>query len=238
MALAGDRSLRELTEIADKIVKVQLERSARRGRGAASSAGSSARSTSGSTPTGSPPTSSRSPPCATRWSAQNADMPGGNVTARHRASRRCARWGGVADPRAFNDLVVATVRRRTRSASATSAAPRTAPRSSARWRGSNGVPTRHPGGPPPVRREHRGGHRGGQGRPRARWPRSCRPTCGSRSSATSRATSTPPCTRSTIHLVLGSILACLVVLAFMRSWRSTHHRRRRDPGVGDRDVRR
>ena len=35
---------------------------------------------------------SRSPPCATRIARQNADVPGGNVTGRRAASRRCARW--------------------------------------------------------------------------------------------------------------------------------------------------
>ena len=39
---------------------------------------------------------------------QNADMPGGNVTAGlHEASLRT--MGRIADPRAFNELVVATV---------------------------------------------------------------------------------------------------------------------------------
>jgi hypothetical protein len=65
-ALSGQRQLRELTEIADKLVKVQLERS--KGVGAInSSAGTSGRSTSTSTPTAWPPIACRLPPYATRW---------------------------------------------------------------------------------------------------------------------------------------------------------------------------
>ena len=54
---------------------------------------------------------------------------------RSRASRRCARWAGSPTRAAFNDLVVATRQRRADPRSATSAGPRTAPRSSAPWRG-------------------------------------------------------------------------------------------------------
>ena len=72
--------------------------------------------------------------------AQNADVPGGNVTAAD-ASWRCAPLGRFLDAAGFDELVVATRRRRTRSASPTSAAPRTARPSSARSRGSNGEPT-------------------------------------------------------------------------------------------------
>ena len=39
-----------------------------------------------------------------------------------------------------------------------------------------------------------------------------------------------------VHLVLGSILACLVVFAFMRNWRATRDRRRRDSRVGHLDA--
>ena len=43
---------------------------------------------------------------------QNADVPGGNVTDRRAASRRCARWAASPTPREFNDLVIATRQRR------------------------------------------------------------------------------------------------------------------------------
>jgi hydrophobic/amphiphilic exporter-1 (mainly G- bacteria), HAE1 family len=63
VALAGALPLRELTEIADKVVKVRLERS------------SGARSACGWTPTGWPPTRSRSPRCAMRSSARTPIFP-------------------------------------------------------------------------------------------------------------------------------------------------------------------
>ena len=39
------------------------------------------------------------------------------------------------------------------------------------------------------------------------------------------------------HLIVGSILAALVVLVFLWNWRSTDHRRDRDPDVDHRDLR-
>ena len=41
-----------------------------------------------------------------------------------------------------------------------------------------------------------------------------------------------------LHLILGSILASLVVLAFMRSWRSTFIAARGHPDLGHLDLRR
>ena len=74
IALSGDRSLRELTELADKIVKMQLERSAGVGE-VAIVGGMNAPSTSGSMPTGSRPTRFRSPPCATPSFARTPTFP-------------------------------------------------------------------------------------------------------------------------------------------------------------------
>ena len=129
--------------------------------------------------------------------------------------------GRIADPRAFDDLVIATVNGapiRVRDIGRAEDGTKEQ-RSVARL---NGVPTRDPRGAAAVGREHGRGHRGGQGEPRATLARAAAARRhASRSSATSRATSTRRCTRSTLHLVLGSILASLVVLAFMRSWRST-----------------
>ena len=96
--------LRELTEIADKIVKVQLERALRRRRGAPGRRPRPRRSTSGSRRTASPPTGSPSPRCATRSCARTPTCPGGNVTAglreqslrthgaRRRSPRRSRTW--------------------------------------------------------------------------------------------------------------------------------------------------
>ncbi len=81
---SGNLSIRELTEIADKIVKVPLERSAGVGEVRIVGGLERGRSTSGSKPTAWPPTSCRSPTSATALQQQNADLPGGNVTDGHR----------------------------------------------------------------------------------------------------------------------------------------------------------
>jgi HAE1 family hydrophobic/amphiphilic exporter-1 len=69
IALSSERSLRELTEIADKTVRPVLERSSVSAR-CGSSAGCRAPSTSGSTRTGWPPTRFRSRPSAMRSCAR------------------------------------------------------------------------------------------------------------------------------------------------------------------------
>jgi HAE1 family hydrophobic/amphiphilic exporter-1 len=56
IAVSGDRSIRELTEFADKVVRVQIERSVGIGEVGISTADSVAPSASGSTPTGWRPT--------------------------------------------------------------------------------------------------------------------------------------------------------------------------------------
>ena len=126
---------------------------------------------------------------------QNADLPGGNVTAGLR-EQSLRTIGRIVDPKSFNDLVVATVRRR--------AHPHPRHRlgrgrhqGAAHGRAHQRRAQRGPGGPAAVRREHRGRHRGGQDQPGSRWPRGCPPTSRPRSSAISRSTSTTPCTRST-----------------------------------------
>src|SRR5712692_3684427 len=107
IALSGDRSLRELTEVADKVVKVQLERST--GVGAVSIVGGLGRAIN----VWVDPdrlAAYQIPITAVRSAVvrQNADLPGGNVTAGlNEASLRT--MGRIAEPRAFNDLVVATL---------------------------------------------------------------------------------------------------------------------------------
>ena len=91
IALSRNRSLRELTELADKIVKVQLERSAGVGE-VRSSAVWSGPSTSGSMRNVWRPTRSRSQPCAMR-SCDRMPMCRAAMLPPARASRCYARWG-------------------------------------------------------------------------------------------------------------------------------------------------
>src|SRR3989441_929374 len=107
IALASDRSLRELTEIADKIARPQLERSP--GVGEVRIVGGLPRAINVWVDADRlaayqlPITSVRD-----ALVRQNADLPGGNVTSGlNEASLRT--MGRMADPRAFNDLVVATL---------------------------------------------------------------------------------------------------------------------------------
>ncbi|HEY7541770.1 MAG TPA: efflux RND transporter permease subunit, partial [Methylomirabilota bacterium] len=107
IALSGERSLRELTEIADKIVRPQLERSS--GVGEVRIVGGLLRSVNvwvdpdRLTAYQIPITNVRD-----ALIRQNADLPGGNVTAGlNEASLRT--MGRIAEPRSFNELVVATL---------------------------------------------------------------------------------------------------------------------------------
>src|SRR5438094_7491723 len=106
IALSGDRPLRELTEIADKIVRPLLERS--QGVGEVRIVGGLLRSINVWVDADRlaayqlPITSVRD-----ALVRQNADLPGGNVTAGlNEASLRT--MGRFSEPRGFNDLVVAT----------------------------------------------------------------------------------------------------------------------------------
>ena len=108
IALSGNRSLRELTEHADKVVKIQLERSPGVGEVRPRRRPRSGRSTSGSTPTGWPPTASRSPRCARRWCGRTPRRRAA-TSPPARASRRCAPWAASQTSQEFNDLVVATL---------------------------------------------------------------------------------------------------------------------------------
>jgi HAE1 family hydrophobic/amphiphilic exporter-1 len=177
IALSGNRSLRELTELADKLVKIQVERSG--GVGEVRLVGGLLRAINVWIDADRL-NAYQIPISAVRdaIARQNSDLPGGNVTRGGR-EESLRTLGRMPDSRAFEALVVATV---------------------------NGVPIRirdlgraEDGtkeqrslarlvGVPTVTREGR--------RQPASSP-SCRRTCGSRSSATSRATSTPRCTRST-----------------------------------------
>src|SRR5262249_8905083 len=107
VAVSGDRSLRELTELADKRVKVFLERAA--GVGQVRIVGGLERAINVWVDAARleayqiPITEVRS-----SLQRQNADVPGGNVTARER-EQTLRTAGRVVNPSLFNDLVIATL---------------------------------------------------------------------------------------------------------------------------------
>jgi HAE1 family hydrophobic/amphiphilic exporter-1 len=217
VALAGDRPLRELTELADKTVKVALERSF--GVGEVRLVGGLNRAINiwvDADRLG----AYQLPITAVRDALvrQNADLPGGNVTAGLRESSLRTQ-GRMADARAFDDLVIATVngapiRVRDIGRAEDGTAEQ---RSLARL---DGVPT--------VILEVR----------RQSGENTVAVIESAKATLQRLAGALPPDVRLEvirdqsryihaalheikIHLVLGSILASLVVLAFMRSWQST-----------------
>jgi HAE1 family hydrophobic/amphiphilic exporter-1 len=106
IALTGERSLRELTELADKTVRVQLERTG--GVGEVRVVGGLERSINVWVDADRlaayqlPITTVR-----TALDRQNADLPGGNVTT-DRQELTLRTMGRYTDPSAFEDLVIAT----------------------------------------------------------------------------------------------------------------------------------
>ncbi len=217
IALSGERSLRELTEIADKVARPQLERSA--GVGEVRIVGGLPRAVNVWVDPDRlaayqiPITNVRD--AVVR---QNADLPGGNVTAGlNEASLRT--MGRIAEPRAFNDLVVATLNGVPVRVSDIGYAEdgTKEQRSAARL---DGVPT--------VIMEVR----------RQSGENTVAVIEGVKAKLARLRDQVPPDVKLEVirdqsryiyaalheinlHLVLGSILASLVVLAFMRSWRST-----------------
>ena len=217
IALSSDRPLRELTEIADKIVRPILERST--GVGEVRIVGGLARSINVWVDADRlaayqlPITSVRD-----ALVRQNADLPGGNVTAGlNEASLRT--MGRFADPRGFNDLVVATLGGtpvRVRDVGYAEDGTKEM-RSAARL---NGVPT--------VILEIR--RQSGENtvavieavkKNLARLTRQVPPDVRMEIIRDQSKYIYAALHEINLHLVLGSILASLVVLAFMRSWRST-----------------
>ncbi len=107
IALSSDRSLRELTEFADKIVRVQVERAG--GVGEVQVAGGLERAISVWIDA-ERLVAYRIPVTQVRQALQrqNTDVPGGNVdTGRRELTLRTL--GRYADPRSFNDLVIANI---------------------------------------------------------------------------------------------------------------------------------
>jgi hydrophobe/amphiphile efflux-1 (HAE1) family protein len=217
LALSSARSTRELTELADKVLKPQLERAS--GVGEVAIVGGLQRAINVWIDAARL-AAYRLPITAVRNAVarQNADVPGGNVTrgAREETLRT---MGRVIDPRDFNDLVIATVNgapvrvQDIGMAEDGTKEPRTAAR-------LDDLPT--------VGLEVR----------RQSGANTVEVIKATKESLARATTQLPPDVRVEIirdqsryinaalheinlHLVLGSALACLVVLAFMRNWRST-----------------
>jgi len=217
LAVAGDRSLRELTEIADKLVKPQLERSP--GVGEIELVGGLERAISiwvdadRLAAYGIAITDVRD-----ALARQNSNIPGGNLTSA-RVEQPVRTLGRVRHPQDFDDLVVATVNGspiRIRDIGAAEDGTKEQ-RSISRL---NGVPT--------VTLEVR----------RQSGENTVAVIEGVKERLRAMAGNLPGDTRIeviqdqsvyiysamheiTVHLVLGSILASLVVLVFMRDWRAT-----------------
>ncbi|HEX8068615.1 MAG TPA: efflux RND transporter permease subunit [Pyrinomonadaceae bacterium] len=217
VALAADRSLRELTELGDKIVKPQLERAG--GVGEVSVVGGLERAVNVWVDA-ERLAAYRIPITQVRQALvrQNADVPGGNVeTGRRELSMRTL--GRFADAREFNDLVVTNINSapvRLRDIGRAEDGTKEQ-RSVARL---NGVPT--------VTLEIRRQSGANTMAVIANVKRALAQV-GGQLPADVRLEVIRDQSRYIeaalheiqLHLVLGSLLATLVVLAFMRSWRST-----------------
>jgi HAE1 family hydrophobic/amphiphilic exporter-1 len=217
LAVSGNRSLRELTEIADKTVKVDLERAL--GVGEVRLVGGLLRAVN-IWVEADRLAAYQIPITAIRDAIvrQNADLPGGNVTA-GRQEQSLRTMGRVVDPRAFNDLVVATINGapvRVRDIGRAEDGTKEQ-RSVVRV---NGVPTvilevRRQSGANTVAVIE--AVKGNLARLAPVLPTDVKVDIIRDQSRYIYAA----LHEINIHLVLGSILASLVVLAFMRSWRST-----------------
>ncbi|HLM55403.1 MAG TPA: efflux RND transporter permease subunit, partial [Pyrinomonadaceae bacterium] len=217
LSLSGERGVRELTELADKVVRVQLERAG--GVGEVAVVGGLERAVNVWVDAdrlqayGVPITEVRQ-----ALQRQNADVPGGNVDAGRR-ELTLRTMGRYADPRDFNDLVIAErggspirVRDIGRVEDGTKEQ-----RSLARL---NGVPTVML----EVRRQSGANTMAVIGAVKEQLKR-----VGPQLPADVKLDVIRDQSRYIeaalheiqVHLVLGSALACLVVLLFMRSWRST-----------------
>ena len=217
VALSGNLSIRELTELADKVVKIPLERSA--GVGEVQIIGGLARAIN-IWVEADRLSAYRLPITEVRAALQqqNADLPGGNVTSdiREQTLRTVGRF---TEAEQFNDLVIATrngspirVRDIGRAEDGTKEQ-----RSFARL---NGVPTvvlevRRQSGANTVAVIEAA--KASLERIRPRLPAGL-------TMEVVRDQSTyiyAALHEINVHLVLGSILACLVVFFFMRNWRAT-----------------
>jgi HAE1 family hydrophobic/amphiphilic exporter-1 len=217
IAISGDRSIRELTELADKVVKVNIERSV--GVGEVGINGGSLRAIN-LWIDADRLAAYRIPITQVQQALvrQNADVPGGNVDSGRR-ELVLRTMGRIVDPRSFDDLVITTINgspirirdigisedgtKEQRSLSRLNGVP-SVTLEVVRQSGANTVAVIDdvkrnlnrvkPQLPPDVKVE----------------------VISDQSTYIKNALS-----EINSHLILGSILACLVVLLFMRSWRST-----------------
>jgi hydrophobic/amphiphilic exporter-1 (mainly G- bacteria), HAE1 family len=217
LALSGERSIRELTEFANQTVKVQLERA--HGVGEVLVVGGQERAikvwldADRLAGYGIPIAQVRA-----AITAQNSNLPGGNVTST-RSEETLRTMGRITDPRRFGELVVATVKGapvRLRDLGHTEDGTYEQ-RSLARL---NGVPSvilevRRQSGANTVATIEAA--KRNLARITAQLPADVKVEVLRDQSTYIYAA----LHEINLHLVLGSILACLVVLAFMRSWRST-----------------
>lgn len=217
VALAGNRSVRELTELADKVVKIQLERSA--GVGEVVVVGGLERAINvwvdpdRLAAYGLPISAVRD-----ALVRQNSDVPGGNVTSGGR-EETLRTMGRLTDPRAFNDLVISTVNGAPIRISDIGYAEdgTKEQRSLARL---NGVPTVILN----VRRQSGANTIAVIKDVKARLARVAEQLPPDVKLEVIRDQSryiNAALHEINLHLLLGSVLASLVVLMFMRSWRST-----------------
>ncbi len=216
IAIAGNRPARELTELADKVVKEQLERSA--GVGEVEIVGGLERAINVWVDADRL-AAYQIPITAVRDAIvrQNADAPGGNVTSGYR-EKTLRTLGRIDDPQKFNDLVIANINgspirvRDIGRAEDGTKEPRTLAR-------LNGIPT--------VTLDIR----------RQSDANTVQVIEGVKAKLSSVQASLPPDVKLEVvrdqsryivealheikvHLVLGSFLACLVVLLFMKNWRA------------------
>jgi HAE1 family hydrophobic/amphiphilic exporter-1 len=217
IALSANRPLRELTEIADKVVKPFLERSA--GVGEVEIIGGLERAINVWVDADRlsayqlPITSVRD-----ALARQNADLPGGNVTGTTR-EQTLRTMGRVVDPKAFGDIVIATrtgIPIRVRDIGWAEDGTKEQ-RSIARL---NGVPTvtlgiRRQTGSNTVAVIEAVKHNLERVRPQV-------PADVTLEVIRDQSRYIYAALHEiNLHLVLGSVLACLVVFAFMRSWQAT-----------------
>jgi HAE1 family hydrophobic/amphiphilic exporter-1 len=217
IAISGDRSLRELTEIADKIVKVQLERAT--GVGEVRLVGDLERAIN--IWVDADRLAAYQIPITAVHEAirrQNADVPGGNVTrGAHEEVLRT--MGRIVDPKTFNDLVIVTVNGspiRVRDIGWAEDGTKEQ-RSLARL---NGVPTVQL----QVRRQSGANTIAVIESVKENLARVTRQLPADVKTEVIRDQSRyiyAALYEINVHLILGSLLATLAVLAFMRNWRST-----------------
>ncbi|MDQ3804754.1 MAG: efflux RND transporter permease subunit, partial [Acidobacteriota bacterium] len=217
IAMSADRSLRELTELADKMARPQFERVG--GVGEVSVVGGLERAIN--VWVDADRLAAYQIPITSVQQAlarQNADIPGGNVTT-GREELTLRTMGRYTDPRDFNDLTIATVGGsgvRLRDVGRVEDGTKEQ-RSLARL---NGMPTvtlviRRQSGANTI--EVINGIKAALPRVTAQLPADVKFEVIRDQSRYIEAA----LHEIQVHLVLGSILACGVVLLFMRSWRST-----------------